>query len=100
MLTTEPEQPATDTPAAPASALPRKGSYRNIKTSTGTHISICASHLEGADDAVHIDLGQLHSGAFHLWISAKDARHLAHLLIAAAEHYDAETARLAGQVSP
>lgn len=58
-------------------------------------IRVCATQLSDVDDAVSIQIGRLNRGEFCLWLSVSKARGLADALIAASDHYDAETARLA-----
>jgi len=48
-------------------------------------------------NAVSIEIGSVYDAYITTWLSSDDARALATALIASADHYDAETARLAAE---
>ena len=63
----------------------------------GTQVSATALDRENADSwDVCLELGRPGTGGFIRYLSTSDARALAAALVTAADHYDAETARLAG----
>lgn len=63
----------------------------------GSQVSATALNHENADGwHVCLELGRPGTGGFIRYLSTSDARALAAALVTAADHYDAETARLAG----
>lgn len=59
-----------------------------------------AASLSRPDRAICLGSGDLTSGEFQRYMSVEGARELAAALIAAADHYEAETARLAQAGAP
>lgn len=63
-------------------------------------LEVYATHV-GKDMAVRIAIGDpISSGCFARYLSTAEARAYAAALIAAADFYDAETARLSGKSAP
>lgn len=59
------------------------------------------THVDDEGMAVKVNIGDpVHGGAFSRYTSVEEARAMAAALVAAADHYDAETARLAAPAEP
>jgi len=65
---------------------------------SGSQVSATALPTENADGwHVCLEFGHPGTGGFLRYLSTSQARALAASLVSAADHYDAETARLAGE---
>lgn len=81
--------------ASPETMGPRTG--LQLYPIPGAHTSATALNSEPADGwHVCIEFGSPGSGGFTRYLSTSQARALAESLVRAADHHDAETARLAG----
>ena len=90
----KPTDPATPAMWARESKMQRTQSPATYITNPDA--MVFASHSEGT--GIVFAMGRYAYGCFETWLTPAKAREIAAALIASADHYDAETARLAAEL--